>query len=176
VLEQVLGEHIPPPPPNVPALEKQDQKAIANLTLRQRTELHRTDAVCANCHKILDPIGFGLENFDAIGRWRDQHDTGGAIDAVGELPGGKHFASPKELKVIIAARSSELARNLAEKLLAYALCRQLEGYDEIVVDHLMETAAKDGYRMQTLISEIVSSYPFLNRSIQQPVTSTSHGK
>jgi hypothetical protein len=176
VLEQVLGEHIPPPPPNVPALEKQDQKTIANLTLRQRTELHRTDAVCANCHKILDPIGFGLENFDAIGRWRDQDDTGGAIDAVGELPGGKHFASPKELKVIIAARSGELARNLAEKLLAYALCRQLEGYDEIVVDRLMETVAKDGYRMQTLISEIVSSYPFLNRSIQQQVTSTSHGK
>jgi hypothetical protein len=176
VLEQVLGERVPPPPPNVPALEKQDEKTVANLTLRQRTELHRTDAVCANCHKILDPIGFGLENFDAIGRWRDRDDTGGAIDAVGELPGGKHFASPKELKVIIAARSGELARNLAEKLLAYALCRQLEGYDEIVVDRLMETIAKDGYRMQTLISEIVSSYPFLNRRIQQQAASTSHGK
>ena len=95
VLEQVLGEHVPPPPPNVPALEKQDKKTVANLTLRQRTELHRTNAVCANCHKILDPIGFGLENFDAIGRWRDRDDTGGAIDAAGELPGGKHFASPK---------------------------------------------------------------------------------
>src|SRR5205085_372988 len=102
VLEEVLGEHIPPPPPNVPALDKQDQQKVADLTLRQRTELHRSNAVCANCHKILDPIGFGLENFDAIGRWRDQDDTGGAIDAVGELPGGKHFASPKELKAIIA--------------------------------------------------------------------------
>ena len=167
VLEQVLGEHVPPAPPNVPALEKQDQKKIANLTLRQRTELHRTNTVCANCHKILDPIGFGLENFDPIGRWRDKDESGGAIDAAGELPGGKHFASPKELKAIIAARKDELARNLTEKLLAYALCRQLEGYDEIVVDRLMESIAKDGYRMQTLISEIVTSYPFVNHRIQE---------
>lgn len=165
VLEQVLGEHVPPPPPNVPPLEKQDKQAVENLTLRQRTELHRTNAVCANCHKILDPIGFGLENFDAIGRWRDQDDTGGAIDAAGELPGEKRFSSPRELKAIIAARKDELALNLTRKLLAYALCRQLEGYDEIVVDQLMETIAKDGYRMQTLISEIVTSYPFVNRRI-----------
>ena len=168
VLEQVLGEHVPPAPANVPTLEKQDQKKVANMTLRQRTELHQTSPTCANCHKILDPIGFGLENFDAIGRWRDQDDTGGAIDAAGELPGGKHFTTPKELKSIIAARKSELARNLTEKLLAYALCRHLEGYDEIVVDHLMETIAKDDYRMQTLISEIVTSYPFTQRRIPEP--------
>ena len=177
VLEQVLGEHVPPAPPNVPALDKQDQKKVANLTLRQRTELHRTNVVCANCHKILDPIGFGLENFDAIGRWRDQDDTGGAIDAGGELPGGKHFTSPRELKGIIAARTDELARNLTEKLLAYALCRQLEGYDEIVVDRLMESIARDGYRMQTLISEVVTSYPFVNRSIQpEPIAASSSSK
>ena len=173
VLEQMLGEHVPPPPPNVPALEKQDQKQVANLTLRQRTELHRTNPTCASCHKILDPIGFGLENFDAIGRWRNQDDTGGPIDAAGELPGGKRFTSPKELKAIIAARSSELARNLTEKLLAYALCRQLEGYDEIVVDRLMETIAKDGYRMQTLITEIVTSYPFTHRHIHKQVTASA---
>ncbi|MEP6668042.1 MAG: DUF1592 domain-containing protein [Chthoniobacter sp.] len=173
VLEQVLGENVPPAPPNVPALDKQDKKTVANLTLRQRTELHRTNAVCANCHKILDPIGFGLENFDAIGRWRDQDDTGGAIDAAGELPGGKHFASPKELKTIIAARQDDLARTLTEKLLAYALCRQLEGYDEIVVDQLTASVARDGYRMQTLITEIVTSYPFTHRRISEPLTSSS---
>jgi hypothetical protein len=166
VLEQVLGEVVPPAPPNVPTLEKQDQKKVGNLTLRQRTELHRTNAVCNNCHKILDPIGFGLENFDAIGRWRDQDDTGGKIDAAGELPGGKRFTSPKELKTLIAARKDDLARNLTEKLLAYALCRKLEGYDEIVVDRLMTVIAKDGYRMQTLITEIVTSYPFMNHRIQ----------
>ncbi len=173
VLEQVLGEEVPPPPPNVPALDKQDKQTVANLTLRQRTELHRTNAVCANCHKILDPIGFGLENFDAIGRWRDQDDTGGAIDAAGELPGGKHFASPKELKDIIAARKDDLARTLTEKLLAYALCRQLEGYDEIVVDQLMQSIAKDGYRMQTLITAIVTSYPFTHRRIAEQLASSS---
>ena len=166
VLEQVLGEHVPPAPPNIPALEKQDNKQVANLTLRQRTELHRTDSVCANCHKTLDPIGFGLENFDAIGRWRDQDDAGGAIDAAGELPGGKRFSSPKELKVIIAAKQAELARNLTMKLLAYALCRQLEGYDEIVVDRLVETIAKDGFGMQDLITAIVTSYPFTQRRVQ----------
>src|SRR6202012_2369272 len=148
VLEEVLGENVPPPPPNVPALDKQDQKKVADLTLRQRTELHRTNPVCANCHKILDPIGFGLENFDAIGRWRDQDDTGGAIDAGGELPGGKHFFTPRQLKAIIAERKDDLARTLTEKLMAYALCRQLEGYDELVVDQLTEAIVKDGYRMQ----------------------------
>ena len=165
VLEQVLGQHVPPAPPNVPALEKQDQKKVVNLTLRQRTELHRTNAVCANCHKILDPIGFGLENFDAIGRWRDKDESGGPIDAVGELPGGKRFSSPKELKAIIAARQDDLARNLTEKLLAYALCRQLDGYDHIIVDQMMKTIANDGHKMQTLITEIVTSYPFLNRRV-----------
>ena len=176
VLEQVLGEKVPPPPPNVPALEKQDQKTVAQLTLRQRTELHRTEAVCANCHKILDPIGFGLENFDAIGRWRNRDDTGGAIEAAGELPGGKRFSAPKDLKAIIAARPKELARNFTEKFLAYSLCRQLEGYDEIVVDHLMETAAKDDYRLQTLITEIVTSYPFTHRRVQESTASASHEK
>ncbi len=169
VLEQVLGQHVPPAPPNVPTLEKQDKNKIANLTLRQRTELHRTNVVCANCHKILDPIGFGLENFDAIGRWRDADETGGAIDAAGELPGGKRFSAPKELKGIIAARSEELARNLTEKLLAYALCRQLEGYDEIVVDKLMADIKKDGYRMQSVITAVVTSYPFMNRRVVEVV-------
>jgi mono/diheme cytochrome c family protein len=167
VLEQVLGKHVPPPPPNVPALEKQDQKKVANLTMRQRTELHRTNAVCANCHKILDPIGFGLENFDTIGRWREQDENGGAIDAAGELPGAKHFATPAELKKIIAARTDDLCRNLSERLLAYALCRQLEGYDEIIVDGISEAVKKDGYRMQTLITQIVTSYPFTHRRIQE---------
>ena len=138
VLEQVLGEHVPSAPPDVPALDKQDQTAVANLTVRQRTELHRTNPVCANCHQILDPIGFGLEKFDAIGRWRDRDSNGQPIDAAGELPGAKRFSGPKDLKTIIAGRNGDVARNLVEKLLAYALGRKLEGYDEIVVDDLMQ--------------------------------------
>jgi hypothetical protein len=165
VLEQVLGEHVPPAPANVPALDKQDKAKVANLTLRQRTELHRTNPVCANCHKILDPIGFGLENFDAIGRWRDSDENGGPIDAAGELPGEKRFSSPQELKKILAARSEDLTRNLTERLLAYALGRQLEGYDEIVVDQMTATLTQEGHRMQTLITQVVTSYPFTHRRI-----------
>jgi hypothetical protein len=174
VLEQVLGRQVPPAPANVPTLEEQDQRKVSNLTLRERTELHRKNPACANCHNVLDPIGFGLENFDAIGRWRDKDDSGGPIDAAGELPGGKRFSSPKELKGIIAGRKEELARNFAERLLAYALCRQLEGFDEIVVDGLVESLARDNYRMQSLVTEIVTSYPFLNRRV--PTTPTTDVK
>jgi hypothetical protein len=163
VLEQVLGDHVPPAPPDVPALENQDQQSVADLTLRERTELHRKDPVCANCHRLLDPIGFGLENFDAIGRWREQDDNGEPIDASGELPGGKSFSSPQELKALIAERLDDFSRNLVEELLAYALCRKLEGYDEIVVDDLMQEIAQDGYRMQTLVTAVVTSYPFTHR-------------
>ena len=176
VLEQILGEEIPPAPPNVPALEKQKPDTVANLTLRQRTELHQSEPTCANCHKILDPIGFGLENFDAIGRWRDQDDTGGAIDASGKMPDGKSFTTPTELKAILATRKEDVARNLTERLLGYALCRPLEGYDQIVVDRLMESVAADGFRMHTLVAEVVSSYPFLNHRIQETPTQKSNGK
>ena len=162
----MLGEHIPPAPPDVPALDNQPPETTENMTLRERTELHRTNPVCANCHQMLDPIGFGLENFDAIGRWRDRDDNGQTINASGKLPSGKRFSNPKELKAIIAERSDQLSRNLVEKLLAYALCRRLEGYDEIVVDGLMQEIARDGYRMQTLISSVVTSYPFTHRRIQ----------
>ncbi|BDC49837.1 hypothetical protein F183_A21530 [Bryobacterales bacterium F-183] len=167
VLEQVLGEHVPAAPPDVPALDKQDQGSVAKLTLRQRTELHRTNPVCANCHKILDPIGFGLEKFDAIGRWRDRDHNGQPIDSTGELPGAKRFSGPADLKAIIAGRDADVARNLAEKLLAYALGRKLEGYDEIVVDELMADLARDGYRMRSLINGVVTSYPFLHRRIEE---------
>ena len=131
VLEQLLGEHVPAAPPNVPALDQQDQTTVKDLTVRQRTELHRTNPVCANCHKILDPIGFGLENFDAIGRWRERDSNGQPIDAAGVLPSGQSFSGPKDLKAIVAARTGDLSRNLVEKLLAYALGRRLEGYDEM---------------------------------------------
>ncbi|MDB5296049.1 MAG: hypothetical protein JWO31_2032 [Phycisphaerales bacterium] len=175
VLEQVLGEHVPPPPANVPTLEKQDQDKIASMTLRQRTELHRTNAACASCHKVLDPIGFGLENFDAIGRWRDKDDSGGAIDATGELPGAKRFGTPAELKRIIAGRTDDFSRNLTGRLLAYALCRQLEGYDEVVVDQLAGAVADDGYRMQTLVVGVVTSYPFTHRRLNSQ-GDASHAK
>jgi hypothetical protein len=163
VLENLLAAPPPPPPPNVPELPTSGEALTG--TLRQKMEQHRVNPSCAACHKLMDPLGFGLENFDAIGRWRAQDDSGGPIDAAGDLPGNHHFSSPRDLKSIIATRSSDIARNLTEKLLAYALCRQLDGYDEIIVDQLMDSIAKDDFRMQSLITAIVTSYPFTHRRI-----------
>lgn len=166
VLEQVLGERVPPPPPGVPELEDQGQKSIEGLTLRERTELHRTEATCASCHRVLDPIGFGLENFDAIGRWREKDDVGVAIDSAGQLPSGESFSTPADLKRIVAQRETDLARNLTERLMAFALGRQLEGYDEVVIDRLMATIAQDGYRFRTLITEVITSDLFTHRRVR----------
>jgi len=166
VLEQVLGERVPPPPPDIAELEEQDHKEVEGLTLRQRTELHQSEATCRNCHKVLDPIGFGLENFDAIGRWREKNDEGLAIDSAGRLPNGKVFSSPAELKGLLAMKEADLARNMTERLMAYALGRQLEGYDQIVVDRLLAEFAKDGYRVSSIISGVITSYLFTYRRIQ----------
>lgn len=166
VLEQILGERVPPPPPDVPELDEQKQEDLEGLTLRQRTRLHQSEAACANCHKVLDPIGFGLENFDAIGRWREQDDVGVAIDSAGRLPSGEDFSSPAELKRLLAERKSDLARNLTERFMAYAVGRQLEGYDEVVIDQLMVRLAQDDYRVRTMIVEVIASYLFTHRRVK----------
>ncbi len=163
VLEQILGESPAPPPADVPPLEKQDTAENAALSLRSRTERHRADPACAGCHRILDPLGFGLENFDAIGRWRDKDDTGAAVDAGGELPGWRAFATPRELKRLIAESKDALCHALVAKLLAYALCRHLAGYDEVVADDISAAVAKGGYRFQDLVVAVATSYPMLYR-------------
>lgn len=167
VLEQILGEHVPPPPPNVPELDAQEPKRVEGLTLRQRTELHTKDPVCANCHRTLDPIGFGLENFDAIGRWRDRNEAGVAIDSAGKLPTGAAFSTPSELKRLLSGRESDLARNLTERFMAYALGRQLEGHDEVVVDQLFARIAADDYRVRTILTEVIASYLFTHRRVEK---------
>ena len=166
VLERILGQHIPPPPPDIPELEEQNHKKVEGLTLRQRTELHQSEATCRNCHKILDPIGFGLENFDSIGRWRDTNNEGLAIDSKGQLPDGKKFSTPAELKRLLAKREADLARNLTERLMAYALGRQLGGYDDVVIDQLMVKIAKENYRVRAIIAEVITSYLFTHRRIK----------
>lgn len=166
VLEQVLGEHVPPPPPDVPELEELEKTSEKGLTLRQLTELHQSEPTCANCHRVLDPIGFGLENFDAIGQWREKDGVGVAIDSAGKLPNGKNFSNPAELKQLLAQQEVGLARNLTERLMAYALGRQLEGYDEVVIDQLMKEIGKDQYRVRTIITEVITSYLFTHRRIE----------
>lgn len=167
VLEQILGEHVPPPPPDIPQLDAQEPKRVEGLTLRQRTELHTKDPVCANCHRTLDPIGFGLENFDAVGRWRDRNEAGIAIDSAGKLPTGAAFSNPAELKRLLAGRESDLARNLTERFMAYALGRTLEGYDEVVIDQLLARIAGDEYRVRTILTEVIASDLFTHRRVEK---------
>ena len=148
-------------------LQEQEHKEIEGLTLRQRTELHQSEETCRNCHKVLDPIGFGLENFDAIGRWRDKNDEGLTIDSAGKLPNGLNFSSPAELKNLLAKRERDLARNLTERLVAYALGRPLGGYDGIVIDRILANVAKEGFRTRSIISEVITSYLFTYRRIKK---------
>ncbi|HEX3133108.1 MAG TPA: DUF1592 domain-containing protein, partial [Planctomycetota bacterium] len=163
ILEQLLDAAPPPPPPNVPDLSKQDTPDNSLLTLRQRTEKHRTDPACAACHRVMDPLGFGLENFDAIGRWRERDDYGAPVDALGELPGKVRFGSPTKLRKILLARKNEFVRGFTGKLLSFALGRRLAGYDEVVADDLAKAALAKGAHLDDLVLAIVTSYPFLHR-------------
>src|SRR5262249_52978978 len=131
LLAEILGDKVPPAPPDVPSLPE-DDKPTDGLSLRQRLEQHRTKAECASCHNRLDPLGFGLENFDPIGRWRTEI-AEQPVDASGELPGGQKFSGPAELKQVLMNRKQEFLRNLTRKMLSYALGRDLNRFDECVI-------------------------------------------
>jgi hypothetical protein len=160
VLENLLGSALPPPPPDVPALEEGNVDSTASL--RVKLEKHRASASCSVCHNQMDPIGFGLENYDAAGAWRT-HDGKFPIDSSGVLPSGTSFTGPKDLKQILKAQSNAFARNFSEKLLTYALGRGLEPYDRTAVDQITQRSAADNYRFSTLVMEIVNSKPFQMR-------------
>jgi hypothetical protein len=161
VLEQLLGTPPPPPPPNVPELEK-DGKAVNAGTLRQQMEAHRKNPACANCHAKMDGLGFGLENFDAIGGYRTK-DGSSPIDASGELPGNVKFNGPAELKAVLLSKKDLFARCLTEKMMTYALGRGLEFYDRRAVDAVVAGVAKNDYKFSALVTEIVRSDPFRMR-------------
>jgi hypothetical protein len=160
VLEQLLGTPPPPPPPNVPDLPEQGE---LKGSLRKVMELHRENAICASCHARMDPIGFAFENYDGIGAWRDK-DGQFDIDASGELPDGKKFNGPGELKSILKEKKELFARSLSEKMLTYALGRGLEYYDKCAVDSILAELEKNDYKMRALIVETVNSDPFLMRT------------
>ena len=160
VLENLLGTPPPPPPPDVPELA--DQKQLTG-TLRQKMEQHRDNPVCSSCHARMDPIGFGFENFDGVGAWRDK-DGGAAIDPTGELVSGEKFASPAELRaILIKQKREDFIRCLAEKLLTYALGRGLEHYDKCALEQITKGLEQGDYRFAALVSEIVKSTPFQKR-------------
>ncbi|MGH7194963.1 MAG: DUF1588 domain-containing protein, partial [Candidatus Saccharimonadales bacterium] len=161
VLEQLLGAPPPPPPPGAGELKDDEQVALTG-SVRQRTEQHRANPACASCHALMDPLGFGLENFDAVGAWRDR-DGAFFVDASGELVDGSKFKGPQELKAILKAKKDDFARCFAEKMLTYALGRGLEPYDKCTVDDVVAGLAKHGYKFSTLIQQIVASDPFQKR-------------
>jgi hypothetical protein len=167
VLEQFLGTPPPPPPPGVGKLPDDRRRGRLVGTLRQRMEQHRKDPMCASCHARMDPIGFGMENFDAIGRWRTL-DGGLPIDASGELPGGQKFNGPAELISILKSKQSQFVRCLTEKMLTYALGRGLESYDHCNVDRMAQNIAAHGYHFTALIAEVVKSDPFRKRGSGNP--------
>ena len=167
LLENILGTPPPPPPDNVPSLK--DDKDSKVMSMRQRMEQHRANPVCASCHARMDPMGFALENFDAIGRWRTANSTDGTrIDASGVLPDGTKFEGPAELRKILLKEPAQFAGNVTEKLLTYALGRGAEYYDAPVIRKITREAAGSNYRWSALIFGIVKSTPFQMRKSSAP--------
>jgi cytochrome c551/c552 len=164
ILENLLGTPPPAPPPDVPALEA--TTANQHLTLREAMEKHRANAICAGCHARMDPIGFALENYDGIGKWRAK-DGGAAIDASGKLPDGTLFSGPAGLrKVLIERKREEFVATVVEKMLTYALGRGLEATDRPTVRALMRESERTDYRMGDLVEIVVKSTPFQMRRSQ----------
>lgn len=158
VLDTIFGTPPSPPPPDVPALVEAHDPAVPK-TLRERLLEHRRDPTCASCHNRMDPIGFGLENYDVLGRFRTE-DAGKPIDSRGELPDGTKFDGPRELKAVLLAQKDVFIRNLATKLLGYALGRGLTIEDSCTVDAVVEKLKQNDYKAHTLVREIVRSVPF----------------
>jgi mono/diheme cytochrome c family protein len=161
VLRNMLGAPPPSPPPVVPALD--ESRMSANLSMRQRLAVHRDNAACASCHRSIDPVGFALENFDAIGQWRDFDVDGTAVDASGSLPGGGGFRGVEGLENALLARPELFVTALTEHLMTFALGRGVEYYDAPAVRKIVKDAGGDGYRFSSLILGIVKSAPFQMR-------------
>ena len=158
VLETMLGEELPPPLPDAGELPEPGESS-KGMTLRQMFEMHRDEERCAVCHDRIDPIGFGLENFDAIGRWRDE-DNGQPVDATGTLPSGERFEGPVELKEILLGRREKYSRMVTSQMLKFALGRDLEYFDEPTIREISRDLIQSDFSASSLIARIVSSYPF----------------
>ena len=156
ILENLLGSPPPPPPPNVPSLK--EDKDASHLTMRQRMEQHRANPVCASCHARMDPLGFALENFDGLGRWRP------GVDASGVLPDGTKIDGPIGLRHVLLDRKDQFVTTATERLLTYALGRGVEPFDMPAVRTIVQNSAAANYRWSSLITGIVNSVPFQMRS------------
>jgi hypothetical protein len=166
VLEKLLGTPPPEPPMDVPQLAEDDRE-IRAATFRAELEMHRDNPDCKSCHQAIDPLGFGLENFDAVGRWRTTQ-NGNAVDASGTLPDGRSFTDPAGLKKLLLEEKELFIRNLVGRLLAYALGRELTPFDRPVIAEITAKVLADRGGVQTAFREVAKSYPFLNRRDSAP--------
>ena len=160
ILDNLLAAPPPPPPPNIPALNEAKNGKL--LSVREQMDLHRSNAICASCHSKMDPLGFSLENYDAVGAWRTGY-AGQKLDVTAVLPDGTKFEGPKGLQGILLARKDQFVEAFTERLMTYGLGRGLEAYDMPAVRKVRYAAAKDDFRMNTIIMEIVQSVPFAMR-------------
>ncbi len=168
ILQNVLGAPPPAPPPDVPTLN--EDAVGTSASLRKQMEQHRSNPTCASCHNRMDTLGFGLENYDAIGRWRTQ-DGKFPIDVSGAFPSGKSFETPAQMRVLLRDELPDFARCLTEKMLTYALGRGLETYDKRTIESITKKLAADGYPFQSMVFEIARSLPFQSRRGEAPVKS-----
>ena len=171
VLENLLGAPPPPPPPNVPPLKENDGRSKPTA-LRERMEQHRNNAVCASCHSRMDPLGFALEHFDAVGQWRDT-DSGAPINAAITLH-GESIDSPKAFRQALLTQTDEFVHTVAEKLLTFALGRGLDYYDAPTVRQLVRGLDRQEYRWSALVLGIVQSAPFHMRRTGEAAAPTPH--
>jgi hypothetical protein len=167
ILENMLGDPPPSAPPNVPSLEQ--TKADDSASLRERLEIHRSNPSCAGCHKIMDPIGLGLENFDVIGRWREK-DGDKSIDAQGELVDGSKFTSPAELVTLLGARKEQILENLAKRMMVYAIGRGLQRVDRCAIEQVLQYTRDRDRSLRAMVEAIVLSDTFLQSPTIQPST------
>jgi hypothetical protein len=161
LLENILGAPVPPPPPNIPALEASNT-GNTPLSVREMLETHRKNPVCASCHARMDPLGFSLENFDAIGQWRTK-DAGTPIDASGVLLDGSKVEGPAALRQALIAQKEQFVKTVTGKLVAYALGREIEFFDAPAIRRIVREAGADDYRWSSMILAIVKSAPFQMR-------------
>ncbi len=165
ILEQVLGMPPKPPPPNVENLSEEAEEVQA-ASLRERLEKHRTDPLCASCHRVMDPIGFALENYDGVGAWRAR-DGKFPINAAGMLPDGSFFNGPVDLKKVLLERKRDFVWCLSEKILTYALGRGIEYFDDCALEDIVKAVEADDYRFSRLVVEVVGSVPFRMKRSQK---------
>jgi Protein of unknown function (DUF1592)/Protein of unknown function (DUF1588)/Protein of unknown function (DUF1585)/Protein of unknown function (DUF1587)/Protein of unknown function (DUF1595)/Cytochrome C oxidase, cbb3-type, subunit III len=167
ILKNIFGAPPPPPPPNVPALD--ESTVAANLPMRERMAAHRSNPVCASCHRTIDPVGFALENFNAVGQWREAEADGTPVDPAAALPGAGEFRGIDGLENALLGRPELVAQTVTENLMTFALGRGVEYYDEPVVRKILRDSEKDRYRLSDLILGIVQSVPFQMRSGERGV-------